>query len=110
MGRSYAPRAPPGSAAGAQSRAFWLVLAEVAEIPRHLGIVQQPLDPPGLVEALVGEEPEPGGELEAEALGDLALEVSGVLAQGLEHVGLVAAEQRLGVDPRLAQVRRHAHF
>src|SRR5688500_3960519 len=110
MRSSYLPRTAAGSMAAAQSGFFSLVLAEIAEVARDLRIVEQPLNPVRLVEAFIGQKLELRRELETEALSDLALEVGGVLAQGLEHLLLVAAEQWLGVDPGLAQVGRHAHL
>src|SRR3569623_1681915 len=62
------------------------------------------------VEALVGEEFEPGGGLHLHAVGDLALEIGGVGAQRLEYRLFVLAEQRLLEHRRVPEVGRHAHL
>src|SRR5690606_4219090 len=86
------------------------LLLIVLQIAYHTRIGQQALDPPGLVEALVGGEFQLRREFEAEPLRHLALEIGGVAAQGREHLLLVPAQQRLHIDARLPQIRRHAHF
>ena len=66
-----------------------LLLAQVA---RHLGIAQQRRNMTALIEALVADELQLGGELDLDAPGHFALQIGRIGAQRLKHRLLIAAQ------------------